>query len=110
MKVFPKRITHILVIALLISGLFSTIILNMTYSKLVNEAEVLQKQLIKLSRSNEEMQIKIAKYQNYSSLENIARTRLKMISPKKVEFIIINPKMQGRSSKQAVKRIEKTND
>jgi len=27
-----------------------------------------------------------------------------MISPKKVEFIIINPKMQGRSSRQAVKR------
>lgn len=69
----------------------------MSYTKQVQDAEILQKKLAKLKRNNEELQIKIAKYQNFSSLENIARERLKMVSPAKVEFIMLNPKIQGRA-------------
>ena len=69
----------------------------MSYTRLIRETEILQKQLTKLNRTNEELQINIANYQNYSSLENIARQRLGMVTPKRVEFILINPRIQGHT-------------
>jgi len=77
-------------ILLLVGGLFATVLLNIHYHQLVRETEILRKDLQTITRANEALQILIARTHDLANLEQVARTRLTMISPSKVEFIFID--------------------
>ncbi|MFC1596111.1 septum formation initiator family protein [Candidatus Margulisiibacteriota bacterium] len=85
-----RNIARVTVIFLLIAGLFCTVLLNIRYHELVQETELNRNKLQKISRANEELEIRIARTHNLARLEQIAKTKLGMVAPKKVEFIFVD--------------------
>lgn len=90
MKIFIVVMIRFIIFAILISGLFLTVFLNMQYRKSVGYLEEKRVYLQGIVRENEELQIKIAKAYPFAKIEKLAQERLGMFSPKKVEFVIVN--------------------
>ena len=74
---------------LVIAGLFCTVILNMRYHQLVSQVQDLRIKTQEVVRANEQLQIIIARGQNFGRLQEVAEKRLKMYPPNKVEFIFV---------------------
>jgi len=86
-----KKISlYLLIILILCTGLFITIILNIYHSDLVIEVQDLRKKLKNIEQENNELELYIARNQSYTKLEEYAKNELGMISPRKVEFIVID--------------------
>ena len=86
-----KKISlYLLIILILCTGLFATIILNIHHSKLVIKVQTLRKKLKTIEQENNELELSIARNQSYAKLEKYAKNNLGMISPSKVEFIVID--------------------
>ena len=85
-----RILSFVLLIATLVAGLFSTVVLNISYTKMVREVDNSKRELRKLVRTNEDMQIQIARHHNFAQIEKQAREKLGMVTPTKVEFIVVD--------------------